>query len=416
MSKLINDIKKTIEDDPESYGRENKQHMHKTGFDCIDYLNGSCTILDNGKKDFSLGVDAGKIITIIGKSGSGKSTLAIQMAHNIIKNYEDGLLYIYDFEQSNTESRIRSVTGMSQSYYNDHVIIRQVGISAESILKLAIMLRDQKKSYGDSILVDNADGVLDADGKPVKILPPTVILVDSLATCLPKAQIDKEMGGQMDATAIAKANTALVKHLTQICAEGNIIVIFINHITQKVNITMMPTQAQVNYLKPDENLPGGLGPIFLTNTLIKITTKSKLDPEKGGYGIKGFEAIIELIKSRTAPAGSVTSMIFNQREGFDNELSLLEYIKNCGAVKGNGKAYRLEGLDDVTFRASNFKEVLAENETFREYFYTLGRKLLEGSIIHSTRVKSVEIPEEESVVFDDAAIVEDEVITDEFGS
>ena len=109
-------------------------------------------------------------------------------------------------------------------------------------------------------------------------------------------------------------------------------------------------------------------------------------------------------------------MIFNQREGFDNELSLLEYIKNCGAVKGNGKAYRLEGLEDVTFRASNFKEVLAENETFREYFYTLGRKLLEGSLIHSTRVKSVEAPHEEAVLFDDEAIVEEAVVSDEFGS
>ena len=383
--------------------------MHKTGFDNFDYLNGMCTKLDDGTNRYSLGVDAGKIMMIIGKSGSGKSTFAIQTAYNIIKKYENGSMYIYDFEQSNTENRIRSVTGMSESYYRDHVSIKKIGISAEAVLSLAIKLRDLKIKNEEELLVDNAEGILDESGKPVKILPPTIIIVDSLATCLPKAQINEEMAGQMQATAVAKTNTALVKHLTQICAEGNIIVMFINHITEKVNITMMPTQAQVNYLKPNENLPGGLGPIYLTSTLVKITTGSKLEEDKG-YGIKGFEAKIELIKSRTAPAGSTTTMIYNQREGFDNELSLLEYIKNNDMVLGNGKAYRLAGLENVTFRSSNFKEVLASNEEFRNHFYALGRSLLEKSLRASTKVV---VPEATSEDVIETLVEESETYSDD---
>jgi RecA/RadA recombinase len=393
---FLNEIKKAIDSDPEMYGRDQEQYMHKTGFDNFDYLNGMCTKLDDGTNRYSLGVDAGKIMMIIGKSGSGKSTFAIQTAYNIIRKYENGSMYIYDFEQSNTENRIRSVTGMSESYYRDHVSIKKIGISAEAVLSLAIKLRDLKIKNEEELLVDNAEGILDETGRPVKILPPTIIIVDSLATCLPKAQVNEEMAGQMQATAVAKTNTALVKHLTQICAEGNIIVMFINHITEKVNITMMPTQAQVNYLKPNENLPGGLGPIYLTSTLVKITTGSKLEEDKS-YGIKGFEAKIELIKSRTAPAGSTTTMIYNQREGFDNELSLLEYIKNNDMILGNGKAYRLAGLENVTFRSSNFKEVLASNEEFRNHFYSLGRSLLEKSLRASTKVVVPEATTEDMI-------------------
>lgn len=406
---FLNEIKKAIDSDPETYGRDQEQYMHKTGFDNFDYLNGMCTKLDDGTNRYSLGVDAGKIMMIIGKSGSGKSTFAIQTAYNIIKKYENGSMYIYDFEQSNTENRIRSVTGMSESYYRDHVSIKKIGISAEAVLSLAIKIRDLKIKNEEELLVDNAEGILDENGRPVKILPPTIIIVDSLATCLPKAQINEEMAGQMQATAVAKTNTALVKHLTQICAEGNIIVMFINHITEKVNITMMPTQAQVNYLKPNENLPGGLGPIYLTSTLVKITTGSKLEEDKG-YGIKGFEAKIELIKSRTAPAGSTTTMIYNQREGFDNELSLLEYIKNNDMLLGNGKAYRLAGLENVTFRSSNFKEVLASNEEFRNHFYALGRSLLEKSLRASTKVV---VPEATSEDVIETLVEESETYSDD---
>ena len=406
---FLNEIKKAIDSDPEMYGRDQEQYMHKTGFDNFDYLNGMCTKLDDGTNRYSLGVDAGKIMMIIGKSGSGKSTFAIQTAYNIIRKYENGSMYIYDFEQSNTENRIRSVTGMSESYYRDHVSIKKIGISAEAVLSLAIKLRDLKIKNEEELLVDNAEGILDETGRPVKILPPTIIIVDSLATCLPKAQVNEEMAGQMQATAVAKTNTALVKHLTQICAEGNIIVMFINHITEKVNITMMPTQAQVNYLKPNENLPGGLGPIYLTSTLVKITTGSKLDEDKS-YGIKGFEAKIELIKSRTAPAGSTTTMIYNQREGFDNELSLLEYIKNNDMILGNGKAYRLAGLENVTFRSSNFKEVLASNEEFRNHFYSLGRSLLEKSLRASTKVV---VPEATSEDMIETLVEESETYSDD---
>lgn len=124
------------------------------------------------------------------------------------------------------------------------------------------------------------------------------------------------------------------------------------------------------------------------------------------YQIKGFEVKAELIKSRTAPAGRSVTMIFNQTEGFDNELSLLEFIKSNGALKGAGVSYYLEGKEDVKFRLSNFKDKLAENTEFRDYFYTLGRKFLKESISISGRF-SVPDPEAE-ISMDNTSIEESE--------
>ena len=49
-------------------------------------------------------------------------------------------------------------------------------------------------------------------------------------------------------------------------------------------------------------------------------------------------------------------MIFNQAEGFDEELSMLEYVKANGGLNGGGKSYYIEGLDTVKFSLGDFKE------------------------------------------------------------
>jgi hypothetical protein len=198
-------------------------------------------------------------------------------------------------------------------------------------------------------------------------------------------------------------NTQLVKRLTQICAVGNIMVIFINHINDKVSTGVMPTQADINFLKQDETLPGGKAIAFLTDTLIRITTSTKLDESKT-YQIKGFETKIELVKSRTAAAGRTVTMVYNQLEGFDDELSMLEFIKSNKLLKGSPVSYYIEGKDDVKFRLSTFKQVLRENSEFKDFFYTLTEKLLKESLKTSSRFGNIEYAENP-----EASVPDDEV-------
>jgi len=396
---FINELK-GIMNDPK-FGTENDSIHIRTGLNMFDYLNGSSVPTTNGDKHFNLGLSSGKQVMVIGKSGSGKSTLALQIATNIIRRYEQGSLFVLDFEQSHTKERIRMITGMTEEEYEQKVTIKQTGISTETVLRIASQIKELKMTHKKTLLVDNLEGHLDEKGKLVKILPPTVLLIDSIATMLPEkvTEDEGEISGQMLATQSAKMNTQLVKRLTQICSQANIMVIYINHINAKVDTGMMPTQASINFLKQDETLPGGLAMQYMTDTLIKITTSSKLDETKT-YMIKGFEAKIELIKSRTSAAGRAVTMIYNQLEGFDDELSMLEFVKSNGMVKGSPVAYFIEGLDTVKFRFSNFKEVIKNNKEFRDHFYAVAEALLKESLKTSSKFGNANIVEE--VVVDES--------------
>jgi RecA/RadA recombinase len=394
MSDFIKELKGIISDP--KFGYQNDSIHIRTGLTTFDYLNGSAIPTKDGEKIFNLGVNSGKQMMIIGKSGSGKSTLALQMATNIIRRYKESTLFVLDFEQSHTKERIRMISGMTEEEYDQKITIKQTGISTETVLRLAAQIKELKLKHKKELLTPNLEGHLDEDGKPTKILPPTIMLIDSIATMLPEkiSEDEGEISGQMLATQSAKMNTQLVKRLTQICSEANIIVIYINHINQKVETGVTPTQASINYLKQDETLSGGLAIQYLTDTLIKIVTSSKLDETKT-YQIKGFEAKIELIKSRTAAAGRSVTMIYNQLEGFDDELSMLEFLKANDMLKGSPVAYYLEGLDSVKFKLSSFKETLSQSKPLRDHFYNLAETLLKDSLKSSSKLLATESEETE---------------------
>jgi len=191
-----------------------------------------------------------------------------------------------------------------------------------------------------------------------------------------------------------------MRRLVQPISEANIIVIFINHINQMVSTGPMPVAADINYLKQGETLPGGRAIQYQSNTLIKITPSTKLTEDKK-YKIKGYETKIELVKSRTAPAGNVITMIYNQAEGFDSELTTFDYLKSNNMIKGAGVGMYLESLPDTKFRMSNLKEKLAEDEEFYTHFYAAADLTLEGSLKESSRFDYELKVEPELEVFED---------------
>lgn len=76
-------------------------------------------------------------------------------------------------------------------------------------------------------------------------------------------------------------------------------------------------------------------------------------------------------------------MIYSQVDGFRNDLSMLDYIKACGGLKGNGMAYYIEGYDSVKFKLSNFKEKFDTIPEFREAVTSIAKSYLYASIRES---------------------------------
>lgn len=254
--RITSELNDLIRNDVKSFGESREMIMVQTGFDCFDYLNGQILLNSDGSQTKNIGVDGGKLITVIGKSGSGKTTFAIQMGANIARRYDESSMYFLDFEQGTSEERIRMVTGMSTDEFNDKVILKQSGIGTETVLRLVLQVAKFKQAHKKELLVPNKEGIIGEDGKPKMILPPTVIIVDSIAAMQPlDINDDEEIKGQMTATTTAKLNTQLFKRIGMPCADSNIIVIFVNHINKKIETNIIPTQSQVNYLSQDETLP-----------------------------------------------------------------------------------------------------------------------------------------------------------------
>ena len=234
-------------------------------------------------------------------------------------------------------------------------------------------------------------------------MTPTVIVIDSLALMLPDDTLStEEIQGSMTATATAKVNSQFFKKAVQIMQQANIILIFVNHITSNVSIGVIPPSAVVNYLKQDEAISGGKAALYVTDTLVKITASSK----DKTYGIKGFEAKVEICKSRHAPAGRSVTMIYDQVNGFRNDLSMLDYIKSNNVLRGNGNGYYFPELPEHKFKMSTFADKIATDPELRKCFYETAERLFTSSIRESRNIQAIETTTEEITASEEAPSVE----------
>lgn len=369
MSFLTDAFRDTIE--KEKLGEESLfVSAHPTGIDLFDYRNGRVEL---GVQ--KLGVDGGKIFTIIGKSGVGKSAYAIQTATKIVEPYEHGQIVHLDYERATTRARIQQVTRWSEELIKQKYVLMNRGIYSETLYQMVKAIAKLKTENFDKLKIDT--GELDDKGKPVYTLPPTVVLVDSWATMVPKdIAEEKELSGSMAASGIAKANNAIIKRIVGALEEANIILLIVNHITQKIEIGPVKTQAQLNYLKQDESIPGGTSCVYLANTLLKLQASSKLEGDKD-FGIKGFKAVGELIKSRSNEAGNKFELVYSQSEGYHNLLTNFNMLKSLNLLKGNGRAYYFEVAPDSKFTQKNFVEKYKTDKVLKEAFDALVKSELE---------------------------------------
>lgn len=390
MSMLFNEITDIIK--KEKLGEESIfTPSYSSGIDIMDYHNAY-----EDTDGIVTGFEGGRLITIIGKSGSGKTSFGIEMACSIVNDYEEGSIIHYDFERATNLARVKTISGWDDETINNKYKNLKNNIYSESIFQIvkAIEQKKNEPSVYEAIKIDT--GKTDKEGNPIYVLPPTVILLDSWALMIPRDISEEEkLSGSMSASAIAKQNNAVIKRILGPMERGNITLIVINHITQKIEInSFAKTQSAVNYLKQDESVPGGSSCIFLANNLIKLTTSTKLDKDST-YGIKGFIVVGEFIKSRSSEAGRKFEMIFEQSVGFNNALTNLHNLKEMGYLKGSPRAYFFEDLPEVKFTLKTFMEKYNENEELRQVVKNLVKEAYDGIVFKSgLSTNNLETPSE----------------------
>lgn len=353
-----------------------REHVttYETGIKALDNNN---AIYEASTNTYRKGIDAGTLTLFIGQSGSGKTTAALNIAGNIARDIKDAIVIHLDFERASKDARVQKMLNFTDEQMQNKYKRYDSEISSEKFYHLCNIIHKNKMANYDSIKVDT--GKVDSAGKPIYDIPPTIIILDSIATMYSDGtNAEEELGGQMTTTAEAKINNQIIKRLvaSSILEQANIMIFAINHITTKIDINpMMKTPAALNYLKPNESLPGGSSFPFLANFLVKFTAKDKFDPNAKSssgtkYGIKGFLSEVTIIKSRTSESGRTFKLAFSQVEGFLDDVSTMMFLEENNLLEGSNRGYFIPTYPDLKFTAKTLHSIYSdpENGAFRAAF------------------------------------------------
>lgn len=238
---------------------------YPTGFFPFDYRNGLRVYTSHMTEDVSyvydsIGIGEGSIVMVIGKTGTAKTTWVIQTAAGIVQRFPNSVIIHDDIESGTNKSRISNITGWDSRRIQNQYILRDKGINSDNFFTRVKTHCDRKVELAEKMPNELTyfTGIIDIYGKPVYQIIPTVYILDSLPLLVPKDMTEEEkIAGNMSAAQVAKLNTQTFKRLTPELKKANVILFVINHINQNININpFAPKQAQINYLKQDEVLPG----------------------------------------------------------------------------------------------------------------------------------------------------------------
>ena len=381
MDKVVERMKKAkINDSNEEF-----EVLYPTGFLSLDYLNGSMIhVTGNGidMKYRSVGIVDGSSNMFIGRSGCGKSTLVFQIIGNIARQFPNCEVYIDDIEGSLPMSRKERLLGLSpdemqQNSPNCRVKFRNTGITTENVYQRILFIHDSKVENRSEYEYDT--GLYDTYGNRIFKLIPTIYLIDSFAMLMPEDVLDKdELDAGMGPTKVAKVNTNLVKKISQLLRDANIILCSINHINDDPSTGFLPKPAQISGLKQGERLPGGKAALYIANNMFRLDDRAALK-ENEGYGIAGQVVDISLVKSRTNQNKRSVPLIFNKSEGgFDPILSMLHLLNSEGKVGGAGARCYFIDEPDIKFSKKNFKTELEESPDLQRAFTIQCRDVLDN--------------------------------------
>lgn len=343
--------------------------LYPTGFLSFDFLNGYVVTVrdeeDHVSKYNAIGLVDGSSTTIIGRSGCGKTTFALQVAANIVRPFKNGVIFYDDIESGSNAARRQTLTGFTPDEMTERIIYRNSAISAENFYERISIIYDTKLKNPKDYMYDT--GKYDPRGNRIYKMVPTIYILDSLAMLTPENITEEEkLSGSMSSSAIAKSNTSVYKRIIPKLKAANIMLLVINHITDKIEINAFShTKGKVRGLKQGESLPGGNAAIYLANNMIRMDDTTRLKDTEG-LGINGTIVDLSIIKSRTNENLTSVPLVFDVKTGFDPDLSLYAYLKEK-EILPKGAYMTLPG-SDIKFTAKNFKELLYTNQEFQKQF------------------------------------------------
>ena len=333
-----------------------------TGFHALDYANGYYqTVKINGeyKHIRRLGIPPG-FTTIIGSSGVGKSTFCLGAGWNIVKRFSNGQFIYVDCEKTMTKQRIIEVTGASPE--DPRITLLKERTAIEDVLELLDEICERKEANKNEIQIEIKDQSL--DGKPYKIYPPTVVVIDSLPSFNGRDYDDTSLGSNVDGMRGAKDVSRFFTNCLDNATKYNIVFLVVNHIRPKaeMNPYAQPPKGLM-MLGQAEQLPRGAVAQYYSTTYFRINSKRSDAYTMEDNGFTGFKCIIQLAKTKSNVVGTSFPVAFTG-DGFDPYYSIYEFANSIGLIKGRNPYLYFEGLEELKFNRKDFVPRMKFEEGF----------------------------------------------------
>ena len=263
------------------------------------------------------GIPKGRIVEIYGPESSGKTTVALHMVAEVQKR--GGIAGFIDAEHA-----------------LDPVYARNIGVDIDNL-------------YISQ--PDNGEQALEITETMVRSGAVDIIIVDSVAALVPKAEIEGDMGDSHVGLQARLMSQALRK-LTGVISKSNCTVIFINQLREKVGVM---------FGNP-ETTTGGRALKFYSSIRLDVR---RVEALKQSGEVIGNHTRIKVVKNKIAPPFKEAEFDIMFGKGISREGDILDLAANVNVVNKSGAWYAYNG-DKIGQGRENAKQYLKEHPDVME--------------------------------------------------
>ena len=287
------------------------------------------------------GLPAGRIVEIYGPESSGKTTLCLHVIANA--QAKGGRCAIIDAEHA-----------------IDPAYAKKIGVDIDNLLISQPDCGEDALNIVDMLVRSNTIDVL---------------VVDSVAALVPRAEIEGQMGDSHVGLQARLMSQALRK-LTGAASRGHTCVIFTNQIREKIGVM---------YGNP-ETTPGGNALKFYASIRMDIRKTQQI---KVGDAVLGNRAKVKVVKNKMAPPFRIAEFDIMYNEGISKIGSILDVATDLGFLEKRGSWFSFEG-EQLGQGRDQTKALLTSNPELCQKLYDRIMETIKNTPGAGTKVDATE--------------------------